>query len=93
MAFEWDEAKNRAMLARNRVNTTRHGIDFETARRIFDGPVLTRRDRRRDCGEERHVGIGRVDAAMIVVAHTGPDGGVQADIGATRVAPGETDPA
>lgn len=63
MAFEWDEAKNRA-------NTIKHGIDFETAQRIFDGPVLTRRDRRRDYGEERHVSIGRVDAAVIVVAHT-----------------------
>ncbi len=40
MAFEWDEAKNRA-------NTVKHGIDFETARRIFDGPVLTRGDGRR----------------------------------------------
>ena len=63
MAFEWDEAKNRA-------NTSKHGVDFETARRIFDGPVLTRRDRRRDYGEERRVSIGRVDAAVIVVAHT-----------------------
>ena len=63
MRFEWDEAKNRA-------NIVKHGIDFKTARRIFDGPVLTRSDRRRDYGEERHVSIGRVDAAVIVVAHT-----------------------
>ena len=70
MAFEWDEAKNRA-------NTTKHGLDFETARRIFDGPVLTRRDRRRDYGEERHVSIGRVDEAVIVVAHTVRSGAVR----------------
>ncbi len=59
MAFEWDEAKNRA-------NAIKHGIDFETARRNFDGPVLTRRD----YGEERHVSIGRVEEAVIVAAHT-----------------------
>ena len=70
MAFEWDEAKNRA-------NTVKHGIDFETARRIFDGPVLTRRDQRRDYGEERRVSLGRVDTAVIVVAHTSRNGNVR----------------
>ena len=59
MAFEWDEDKNRA-------NVIKHGIDFEIARRIFDGPVLTRHDRRRNYGEERHVSIGRVEEAVIV---------------------------
>ena len=37
MEFEWDEAKNR-------TNVSKHGIDFETAKRIFDGPVLSPRD-------------------------------------------------
>jgi uncharacterized DUF497 family protein len=32
--YEWDEAKNRA-------NIQKHGIGFQTAIRIFDGPVLT----------------------------------------------------
>ena len=32
MTFEWDEAKGQA-------NVRKHGIDFETAKRIFDGPV------------------------------------------------------
>ncbi len=63
MQFEWDEAKDRA-------NVAKHGIDFETAKRIFDGPVLTRPDRRRDYGEERYIGIGRVAAATVVVAYT-----------------------
>ena len=67
MEFEWDEAKNRA-------NFTKHGIDFETAGRIFGGPVFTRPDRRRDYGEARHVSIGRVEAAIIVVVHTGRGG-------------------
>jgi uncharacterized protein (DUF4415 family) len=33
MAFEWDIAKNAA-------NIAKHGIDFEDAIRIFEGPVL-----------------------------------------------------
>ena len=63
MQFEWDEAKDRANLAK-------HGIGFEIAMRIFDGPVLTRPDRRRDYGEERYVGIGRVEGATVVAAYT-----------------------
>ncbi len=64
MEYEWDEAKNSA-------NIRKHGIDFETAKRIFDGPLLSRRDSRRDYGEERYVTIGRVsDAVLVVVAHT-----------------------
>ncbi len=63
MVFEWDAGKNRA-------NWIKHGIDFETARQIFDGPVLTQADRRRDYGEDRHVSIGQVGRAVMVVCHT-----------------------
>ena len=63
MRFEWDDAKARA-------NVAKHGIDFVIAQRIFDGPVLTRPDTRRDYGEARHVSVGRVGPAVIVVAHT-----------------------
>ena len=64
MEFEWDEAKNR-------TNILKHGIDFETAKRIFDDPVLSRRDGRRDYGEDRYITVGRVgDAALVVIAHT-----------------------
>ena len=55
-------------------NVAKHGIAFRTAKRVFDGPVLTRPDARRDYGEERRVSVGRVDAAVIVVAHTGRGG-------------------
>ena len=34
MAFEWDAAKNQA-------NIRKHGVSFETAQRIFEGPILT----------------------------------------------------
>ncbi len=63
MQFEWDDGKGRA-------NAEKHGVDFATAQRIFDGPVLTRPDTRRDYGEVRHVSVGRAGPAVIVVAHT-----------------------
>lgn len=71
MVFEWNEAKNRA-------NIRKHGVGFETAKRIFEGPVLTRIDRRREYGEERSISIGRVGrVAVIVVAHTERDGHIR----------------
>lgn len=69
--FEWDEAKNR-------TNVGKHGIDFETAKRIFAAPVVTRRDRRRDYGEDRYISIGRIgDTVLVVVAHTGRGGRIR----------------
>ena len=63
MDFERDEAKERA-------NVARHGVEFQTAKRIFEGPVLTRPDTRRDYREVRHIGVGHVGPAVLVVAHT-----------------------
>ncbi|MCY4439914.1 MAG: BrnT family toxin [Deltaproteobacteria bacterium] len=64
MIFEWDEPKNR-------VNIRKHGVSFETASRIFDRPILTRHDHRKDYGEARCVSIGELEnGALIVVAHT-----------------------
>jgi uncharacterized DUF497 family protein len=39
--FEWDRKKDAA-------NLKKHGICFDEAKEIFNGPVLTRRDNRRD---------------------------------------------
>lgn len=61
--FEWDEAKNLA-------NIRKHGISFTVAKRIFEGSVLSRLDRRREYGEERYLSIGEVEQALIVIAHT-----------------------
>lgn len=36
MLFEWDENKRQANLAK-------HHIDFQDAKRVFDGPVFERR--------------------------------------------------
>lgn len=64
MAFEWDEAKNAA-------NIAKHGVGFETAKRIFEGPVLTWIDDRKAYGEIRMHSIGQVDGvAVLAVIHT-----------------------
>ena len=62
--YEWDDEKNRK-------NVEKHGIDFETAKRIFDSPIVSRRDERKDYNEIRYVSIGIIDqVAIIVVVHT-----------------------
>ncbi len=77
MTFTWDPAKNAA-------NIAKHGISFEQAARIFDGPVLTGADTRDDYGEMRETSIGLVDGiATLVVVHT-DRGGVTRIISARR---------
>ena len=64
MEFEWDEAKNQ-------TNIRKHGIGFDTAKRIFEGesqryPIVAGTK-----DEDRHISIGRVKpGVLIVVAHT-----------------------
>ena len=68
MRFEWDEAKNQA-------NIQKHGVSFETAKRIFDCLVLNRLDDRQDYGEDRYISIGMVDGiAVLVVVYTVREG-------------------
>lgn len=62
--YEWDEAKNAA-------NIAKHGVSFDLACRIFDGPVWTLHDTRHDYGEIREISIGQVEAvAILTVVHT-----------------------
>ena len=60
MLFEWDESKRQANLAK-------HHIDFRDAKRVFDGPVFERTDRRR--GEDRVFAIGLMEDIEIVVVY------------------------
>jgi uncharacterized DUF497 family protein len=48
MKYEWDDAKNRK-------NFAKHGLSFEDAGRVFDGPCVTFEDDRFAYGEERLV--------------------------------------
>src|ERR1700691_5689072 len=60
--FEWDEEKRLANLAR-------HGIDFDRAKLIFDGPTLESPDDRRDYGEERVGAYGIADEEVLFVVY------------------------
>ena len=63
MGFEWDPGKDAA-------NAAKHGIDFEDACRIFEGPVLERVDDRRDYGETRIAAVGVVAGRHLFVVYT-----------------------
>jgi uncharacterized protein len=68
MLFEWDHAKNK-------TNIAKHGVGFETAKRIFDGPVLTWIDDRKSYGEIRMRSIGRVGVVVVLaIVHTDRSG-------------------
>jgi uncharacterized DUF497 family protein len=63
MEFEWDEAKNRA-------NIAKHGISFGEASGIFDGSTYERVDARQDYGETRYTGIGLAGGRELFVVFT-----------------------
>ena len=68
MEFEWDEDKNQ-------TNIAKHGIGFDTAQLIFDGPTVDWIDDRKDYGEERILSLGMIkDILVLVVVHTNRDG-------------------
>jgi len=61
--FEWDEQKNDD-------NVLKHDLDFEDASEVFAGPLLTMSDTRQDYGEVRWIGIGFLEARIVVVVFT-----------------------
>lgn len=63
MRFEWDPAKRA-------TNLRRHGVDFKVVPRIFEGPVLERRDERFDYGETRWIAIGMIRGIELTVCYT-----------------------
>ena len=63
MNYVWDRRKGRG-------NIARHGIAFEDAIRIFEGPTLERVDDRFDYGETRIYAIGVVDGLEITLIYT-----------------------
>ncbi|MGB7556335.1 MAG: BrnT family toxin, partial [Candidatus Korobacteraceae bacterium] len=60
MLFEWDESKRQANLAK-------HHIDFQDAKRVFDGPVFESMESRHD--EDHIVAIGLMEDIEIVVVY------------------------
>ena len=63
MNYVWDRRKSRG-------NLERHGIAFEDAIRIFEGPTLEKVDDRFDYGETRVYAIGVVSGIEITLIYT-----------------------
>ena len=63
MYFEWDVEKAEE-------NFVKHGIDFEHAIRIFDGPTVEGEDSRRDYGETRMWAIGALGPRLVTLIYT-----------------------
>jgi hypothetical protein len=82
MRYSWDEDKNQN-------NLERHGIDFEDAKRIFEGPTVERIDDRFDYNEVRVYAIGIVNGIEITVIYTDEDDEERRIISAWRSEPHE----
>ncbi len=82
MRFAWKPEKNR-------INVRRHGVAFQDAARIFDGPTVERVDDRFDYGETRIYAIGLVDGIEITVIYKDRAGGERHLISAWRSEPHE----
>ena len=63
MEFEWDPIKNHA-------NISKHGIDFDDAISIFEGPVLEKAATGRDYGEARFIAFGVVNGRELALVYT-----------------------
>jgi uncharacterized protein len=61
--FEWDEHKRQR-------NVELHGIDFERAKEIWQGPVLEIPSSQVQHGEERFLAVGRIEDRFITVVFT-----------------------
>jgi hypothetical protein len=66
MRYSWDEEKNRP-------NIALHGVAFEDAMQIFEGPTVEKTDDRFDYGETRIYAIGLVNGVEITVVYTDRD--------------------
>ena len=66
MNYEWDDAKNRS-------NMAKHGLNFEDAAQVFDGPCVTFEDDRYPYGEERFLTLGLLAQRLVVIAHSPRD--------------------
>jgi len=66
MRYHWDEAKRQA-------NLLKHGLDFADAERVFAGPMVVFEDACMDYGEQRMIGIGLLEALVVLIVHVESD--------------------
>ena len=61
MLFEWDDNKEK-------LNITKHGIDFSTAVLVFGDPKrMELYDELHSTSEDRYITIGRINGVMLVI--------------------------
>ena len=77
MRWIWDDNKNRA-------NKRKHGLGFDTARLVFDDPMMAHR-LDVDSVEERWLTIGAIGGLVLVVAHTWPKPEAESGIEVGRI--------
>jgi len=82
MRYTWDEEKNRR-------NVRLHGIAFEDAVGIFEGPTVERVDDRFDYGEKRVYAVGVVNGLEITLIYTDVEDDERRIISAWRSEPHE----
>lgn len=63
MTLVWDDDKRSEVLRK-------YGVDLVVAGLIFEGPVVTREDTRKDYREVRLISTGLVNGQIFVVVHT-----------------------
>ena len=86
MRFEWDQKKSES-------NLKKHGIDFETAKLVFDDPLCVQEFEGDEHGETRWRTTGQIGGiAVVLVSHTLREEGddeVVRIISARKASPGE----
>ena len=63
MRFTWDEPKRRR-------NLKDHGLDFNDAARVFEGPTYSYEDDRFQHDEQRFVTLGLLEGIPVSIVHT-----------------------
>lgn len=63
MILDWDENKNK-------INISKHGIDFNDIVIAFENPLLIKKDDRENYGEDRFIGIGKILSVEVVIVWT-----------------------
>lgn len=75
--FTWNETKNA-------MNRQKHGIDFVDVPAMFDYPMVTFLDQRKEYGEDRWIGIVWLGDILAVVVYTEPKTGLTRIISARK---------
>ncbi len=70
MTFEWNNKKRKK-------NIKKHGIDFSELIGVFEKPMLTRIDNRKDYGEIRWISLGDLNGNIVVLVYTEEENNVR----------------